>query len=376
MSIINQVLQDLDRRRASNAERNALPNQARALPPQAAPNRLLWWGLAIIAIAGLMAAIAWQARALLGHGPQAPAQTAPVATVAPPAEDDVTPKPRMALDLTTPVAELEATPPPKPTEAAPPPSSQPSPAPELASRPKSKSKPKSAMRPAVMPSNSVVSSVNDGVKSIMLGEPQNTSPSDQIEKQMHALTPQQLAENEYRHAVDLLDQKRLLEAQDALEAALKLNPAHVGARQGLFGLLLAAKKTGEAEQVLQEGLTLNPNQPGFALALARLQAERGDTQAAIATMQNSAAAAQNNPEYLASLAALLQRAGRHAEAVEHYQAALQLTSSGVWWMGLGISLQALDRKAEARDAFTRAKSSNTLTPDLQAFVEQHLQQLQ
>jgi len=43
---------------------------------------------------------------------------------------------------------------------------------------------------------------------------------------------------------------------------------------------------------------------------------------------------------------------------------------------LGISLQALNRNIEAQDAFRRARSSSTLSPELQAFVDQRLKQLQ
>jgi MSHA biogenesis protein MshN len=44
-------------------------------------------------------------------------------------------------------------------------------------------------------------------------------------------------------------------------------------------------------------------------------------------------------------------------------------------MGLGISLQAEKRNAEALDAFQRAKGSGTLSQELLAFVERRLQQL-
>jgi len=153
--------------------------------------------------------------------------------------------------------------------------------------------------------------------------------------------------------------------------------AYTGARQGLFGLLLDARKNGEAEQVLVEGLRINPNQPGFAMVLARLQVDRGDTAGAIDTLHRSAPSALNSPDYLAFHAALLQRQSRHPEAVDHYQAALRLApGSGVWLMGLGISLQAVRRNADAQDAFRRAKASNSLNPELLAFVDQRLRQLQ
>jgi len=366
MSIINQMLQDLDKRRASSAERGALPNQARALPPHAAPNRRLLWMVSAIVAAVLIAAIAWQVQKISARYPQTPAPDAALSA-------DITPQPRMALDLAAPpvsVTGKKAAPTPRSTEIV---QAPPQPEPE----PKPKPQRRTAA-PAIASAADAASSepAAPTVRSITLGEKQPAPPADQIDKQVHAMTPRQIAENDYRRAVELLNQGHLPEARSELETALKLDPAHTAARQGLFGLLLAAKKNDAAEQVLQDGLEINPNQPGFALALARLQAERGDTAAAIATMQKSEAAGQNSPDYLATLAALLQRAQRHAEAVEHYQAALKFApQTGVWWMGLGISQQALDRKAEARDAFIRAQSSNTLTPELQAFVEQRLQQL-
>ena len=45
-------------------------------------------------------------------------------------------------------------------------------------------------------------------------------------------------------------------------------------------------------------------------------------------------------------------------------------------MGMGISLQADNRGAEALDAFKRAKSEGGLSPDLLAFVDQRMKQLQ
>lgn len=199
----------------------------------------------------------------------------------------------------------------------------------------------------------------------------------QIDKRSQQLSPQSMAENEYREAANLLNQGRLAEAQEGFRLALQTNPAHVGARQGLFGLLIEAKKNGEAEQVLLEGLRINPNQAGFAMALARMQVDRGDAVGAIETLQKPIASGQSSPDYLAFLAALYQRTSQHKEAVDQYQAALRLApQSGIWLMGLGISLQALKRNSEAQEAFRRARSTNTLNPELTAFVDQRLKQLQ
>jgi hypothetical protein len=56
--------------------------------------------------------------------------------------------------------------------------------------------------------------------------------------------------------------------------------------------------------------------------------------------------------------------------------ALQLApANGIWLMGYGISLQAVQRADDDRDAFRRALESRTLNPELQAFVQQRLKGL-
>ena len=45
-------------------------------------------------------------------------------------------------------------------------------------------------------------------------------------------------------------------------------------------------------------------------------------------------------------------------------------------LGLGISFQADSQPTKAADAFRRARQSSGLSPELQAFAEQRLKQLQ
>lgn len=203
-----------------------------------------------------------------------------------------------------------------------------------------------------------------------------TSSAGVVTKQIKEMTPQQQAENAYRKAVAMVQQGRTKEAVDELTHALQLDPRHTAARQTLVGLLLEANRFGEAERKLQEGLAIAPEQPDLVMILARLQVERGDVRGGLASLERALPYASENADYQAFLAALLQREGRHREAIAHYLLALRnAPQTGVWLMGLGISLQAENRLPEAREAFNRARTSNTLSPELQAFVEQRLKQL-
>lgn len=188
----------------------------------------------------------------------------------------------------------------------------------------------------------------------------------------------QRAENEYRRALGSLQDGRMTEAIASLQGALRIDPGHDAARQTLVSLLVEANRPDDAMRELQAGLAQDPRQPALAMLLARLQIERGGN--AIETLLRSlpyaGGAADNGAEYHAFLAGALQRQGRQRDAAEQYQQALRIDpANGVWWMGLGISLQAQKRNAEALDAFQKARASGGLSAELQAFVERRIAQL-
>jgi MSHA biogenesis protein MshN len=193
---------------------------------------------------------------------------------------------------------------------------------------------------------------------------------------MKQISPEQQADAEYRKASALMQQGHIADAISGYEAALRLDAGHDEARQALVALLLQSKRGKDAERVLQEGLKSEPDHTGFTMMLARLQVERGAVAEAIATLEKTLPYGNSQAGYEAFLAALLQRQNRNDEAIAHYQVALQLApNNGIWLMGYGISLQALKRNADARVAFQHALDTRTLNPDLQAFVQQKLKAL-
>lgn len=191
------------------------------------------------------------------------------------------------------------------------------------------------------------------------------------------ITAQQSVDNSYRRALAHLQDGRLDDAMALLQQTLQRDPRHQGARETLVRLLLEAQRPDEAMRQLQQSLALDPKQPAQAMTLARLQLDRsGGGAAALDTLKRSLPFAGEHLDYRALLAGVLQREQRYHEAAEQYQLALQSApDNSVWWMGLGIALQADNQPVQAKAAFERAKGLQTLSPQLQAFVERKLVQL-
>lgn len=372
MSLINQMLQDLDARRSDISGGASFGQQIRAVPERRHIHPAWWVALALaVMLVGVVGYLVLRPSApapqvpgaLLPlkidtgltaveapHGRPAPAAEPaqlPVAE-APAATTQPAPEPAAAKPVQVPVPGIAADRIPDAPKAAPAPSSAKEPNP-----------PAKALAPAA------------AARALE----QVIPPA--INKQVRELTPAQRAENEYRKAVLALQQGKRSEAANGLEQTLAADPKHAGARQALIGLLLDEGQQDAAMQKAREGLASDPAQTGLAMILARLQLEKGELRPAVDTLERTLPHAADKPEYLAFLAALLQRDERHKQAAEHYLQALQKApQNGVWWMGLGISQQADRRHAEAQESFKRAKATNSLSPELLAFVEARIRQLQ
>lgn len=383
MSLINQMLQELDARGTHSGAAGLMQGQVRVVPERAGMRIAVW-------MAAMLAAVALAAGAWWWQGKSAPASVSQETKPSIQAEEfslkiapelKMVPLPEvtaMPANLASPVPVAENK---QQAVAAPvmatldiqskerPAASQPSPAtasiPPIASAPSQQA----ATVPDAAASAKKTGAAAD-VKAADTGIPAT------LTKQVKELTVQQKAENAYRSGATLIQQGKGQEAIGMLEQALQFDAYHVGARQALVALLIESRRKDEAIKRLREGLQLDAGQTGFAMILARLQVDRGETGAAIDTLQKSLPHSERT-EHVAFLAALLQRESRHKEAVEQYRAALSKSpQNGVWWMGMGISLQAENRIGEAADAYAHAKSSGNLSPELRAFVEEKLTGLQ
>lgn len=350
MSVINQMLQELEQRRA-DAGTSVAQVRAVASPRRRKAGR---W-IVVLAVSVIAAS------AVLGY--RVPGRDAVKASASPPLPGVALPaaprqQPAQMPQVLQLAGALDHLPAAKDTPAS---------SPALTPRPRAAEE-----APVAAVAEDTPKAVADAPP-VKAAEP---GPAVEISKEIKSVSPQQRAENAYRMAYASLQQGRMGEAEQSLRQALQYDPRHAAARQALAALLVEGKQLGRAEQLLQQGLALQPGHAGYAMALARLQVERGDVATALATLQHNPPGSEN-AEYHGFMAALLQRSERHKEAIEQYQIALRTNpGAGAWLLGLGISLQADNQPAKAAEAFRRAKSSNSLSPELQAFAEQRLKQVQ
>ena len=206
------------------------------------------------------------------------------------------------------------------------------------------------------------------------------SPASVPIRRARPSSPASQAETLYLKGMHQLQRGRVTEAEGLLQQALQIDPGHAFARQALASVWIGEGRSLATEALLQQGLQIAPAQTGWITLLARLQVERGDRQAAIQTLCSGLAGlpatAERHAAPHAFLAALLQQQGEHEEAVTRFTTALRLApDQGVWWMGLGISLQASGQAQRAAAAYGRALSTAGFPAHLRVFVEQRLQQV-
>lgn len=347
MSLINDVLRNIEAKRPDDLARHKLQREIRALPAgRSGFGRVAWLVGGLAAILVLGAAGFYASRHVAEPAPVSPPPPAPTLEAPPPLP---VAQPPAAVAPPAPVASAEADDNLRLSAQL---AAVPLPAAPVLGVP-------DPLPPSPAPSVKAETAVPAGpVK---------------IEKSPLAPTARDKADAELRRAETALASGRSGEALDGLRAALKLDPGYVAVRQALLRQLLDARKIDEAMVVLQDGLEHMPTQTGWAVSLARLQLEQGDLAGADRTLARSQGYAEANADYAGFQGHVKSRLGAQRQALAHYQRATRLApGEGRWWLGLGLAFEADGRLPEARDALRRAIASGTLNHDLAAVAEQHL----
>jgi MSHA biogenesis protein MshN len=168
----------------------------------------------------------------------------------------------------------------------------------------------------------------------------------------------------WREGVRLASQGELRAAESQLRESLELAPAQSGARAALAALLLRTGRSDDAEKEIASGRELEPNAAGFDTLAARVKLAHGDAAGALAELEHNPPGIARNSEYHALLAAVRERLGQHEAAAASYADLLAHDSRRAdWWLGLGLALEGAGRGTEALAAYRSAAALPALPPD-------------
>lgn len=199
---------------------------------------------------------------------------------------------------------------------------------------------------------------------------------DNVKKQVLVKTPAQIAAEQYNKALDALNAGHVIQASSLLGDILKDRPTDVPARQTMAILLVNNGESGAAVKLLNQGLKLSPQNAPLTVTLAQILLQKGELKASKAVLQNISPDINKYPQYYELAAALDQRLGEYDYAGQYYQQLLRLNSSqGKYWLGLGVALESSGKPNAAAKAYREAIATKNLNANMQVFAESRLNEL-
>lgn len=177
----------------------------------------------------------------------------------------------------------------------------------------------------------------------------------------------------------LSDARRLImdgahtKAISLLKQALDVNGVLLEAREHLVTLMMQDDEPQQVAPWLDEGLDQAPDNELFIMARSRLQVMAGDYTAAINTLTRTIEAGLTGVDIRSTLAALYQQTGEFSVSAALYRQLLVADPSReIWWMGLAISLENTGEKKVALDAYRQAVYSGRLKSALADYARQRI----
>ena len=336
MSLINQMLRDLEQRKpAAGPSSQPLSIQ---LPQQPIGSRSKWVWLAVAALT--ITYIFYQDR-IESPGPAVATQQPIIASPVPAKHQPIDTQPPAPQSQAAAVA-TEAEMPIAPAEAD---GSEPSPAAAIpiasvSEKAAAPAKPKPMPTPVANPKQSASSAAETDTASL------------------------------FRQAQDSAS---LLMRKETLKDLLTLDPRHLPARNLMLQTLIKLNEAAELDAFAQESLDLFPSHLAFITARAHLQIQRKQFAAALAMLEQLDASQINDQTYLSLLAAVYQQQQHYQKSADLYQRLTQLQpDKAEHWLGLGIASENLHHSQSAISAYRQALAKNSLNRQVVDYINQRL----
>lgn len=185
------------------------------------------------------------------------------------------------------------------------------------------------------------------------------------------------AEEIYQKAVASLRQNDTDEGEKKLRTALQSDPSYLPARVVLVRYLLEKKKLEEAASVLEKGFSHHPYSKKLGKLYINVLMKQGYTDKAQSFLTQLLERESGDASLHALRGTLFQQAGRNEDAVASFRRALDINHEpGIWWAGLGRSLDRMGRHEEAIHSYQTALSREISDPSVLRFVKERIGHLE
>ncbi len=171
-------------------------------------------------------------------------------------------------------------------------------------------------------------------------------------------------------AYDLYSQRKVEPAIKVLENFTQLSGFWGESNDLLLKMYLAEKKVAQAENLIYSSKALDAYQ--FAEKAARVMMTRGDSQGALDMLTAYRPEFSHNRPYYTLMASLQHKVGQFDESVYWYRKLLNDNFQNPrLWLGLAVSLDALDEKEEALQAFEYVRLYSQQRSAVRDYINEH-----
>lgn len=181
----------------------------------------------------------------------------------------------------------------------------------------------------------------------------------------------------FNQAQSSVDRGNVSKAKQQLSKALDANFKNHKARLLLLTLLLENANFVEMQKILDGSLNQWPNVNEYRQLQARLHLEKGDKQQALDILQDEIPSVEMSVDYHALLAFVAQQLQQDSLASKHFQLLLQHNNSRAdWWLGFAVSQERLGNNELALQAYNQSISRTGLSETVKNYARQRIKIIQ
>ena len=188
------------------------------------------------------------------------------------------------------------------------------------------------------------------------------------------MSPDELVATKMAQAEQAMTDKAITKAEQLFEEVLLIKPSDRVARKQLAALLYGRQDVQSAVNILAQGIQIAPQDADMRLMLAKIYADRGAQRQALSVLV--AQVDVSDVEYQSLIATLAQSMSEFEYAKQAYEKLIMLQKrESRWHLGAAIAHDSLGEFAQARVAYDNAIGFGSLSESAMAFAKQRLQEL-